>query len=330
MRSTLVPLKWFVEHKARKYIEEMIELDENAEHEALDDIGQQVHNAVKSFMTAMIRIGDFDDSLDVALNLFDLSITHWASHLWGSYGMEYADLLVLFDEPSLKLSKKVLKTHGISALQLWRSRIAKDPICLLESNSKCRAFLARTIQYMDEATTPAVLSTVVTTLVDGRLPQELIDMILSEALIEHGVPNSERLQNTWDHRDDLWTGRSQAASDCCLFAQRWGGDRVTFWSTSERKYIDFHCEPLMLLRMAGTLTRAHESAISRLELKSQHVAAFHIRCRGQHTEPFKIGFEFDKHGPYPPTHESDIVFEADHAVERDWNVSKPKGKERHD
>lgn len=214
----------------------------------------QLWNAFETYMHTAGLISNYPDGIDAAFELFFETFGRMLDYIWHAKdedGMQDDKLYILLDECLLNLCKKLVERRGVVALQGWRKRLVLDThmVYLLTETYDHEAFLLRSMQYISEMTAAATVQVVVSKIVEGRLPNELSDMVFGCALQSYDIPLDDDYEATWAPADDFLE-----PVDCCISKKHpaINSDRsCLFWSRAERKYIRFHRFDVIRLRRAG-------------------------------------------------------------------------------
>lgn len=272
---------------------------------------QYVWEHFSSFIQFAGRISNFLDGADVGFELFCEAFNRMLLFVWFSKDVDDDYIYLVLDEALLKLcKKKALEIDGSKGLQLWRKRLLSEMMEYSGEEYDRASFLLRALQYISTITTAGTLRIVVPKVVEGRLPNELSDMVYHWALRSHGIAPDDHQEKNWQPGP----GRT-FVRDCCSLASRHdelGSEIASFWSTIDCKYIRFHqinVEQLISLDM-----RFYDGEGDEI----WEDARVHIRC-GEEVPTVHKAWELEE---LRPTNESrnDLYFKAGEPVNRKWRI----------
>lgn len=312
---------------------------------------------IKELLRILNRVSELPASSQTAVGLVHKMMHYVIPKEWQRYDELYhpqLDLPVLFDEALLPLCKKLKEDHGVQSLRAWRSKLTEKDIVVIEHRWEqelvewsCEPFLVHTLQYMTDNCVRDTLQLVVRKVTEGRVPQELADIILDCALAGHDVdddvdedPSPAPLIDGWF----TFVQQSMSRYSCCPQLRSYHPEQRTFWSSSERRYATFHLTlpflstsacitwsnvirtPQGLFDLSGNSVYVDDEAFRLQNGTVVHDAQLYVRCLKERGDGRKRpNHTIVENGPFPPVGLSGgwhrhAHFEVDHGVGRDWVV----------
>lgn len=233
-------------------------------------------------------------------------------------------IFAFFDEILFPICKQLNATHGVQELQEWRAQWTEQTLPIGAYKWNCEPFIARSIQYVNESCARDTTHLVVSKVVEGRLPVELADCILEQALaINCPFTLSVRpCERDW-RKYRLGEVRISEKYTCCPHLNHRHPQKVALWSAAERKYIRFHLtSPASIMTSAVTMNSDafRFTTINGDPINVHH--SFWARCSKGARAAGRTNYILVPHGPFPPEEESPHLWEVDHGIGRDWRIVK--------
>lgn len=299
------------------------------------DVGS-VWRDMQELLEVVVDMSGLTGGSDSALELFQQAFHEVIPHLWPESAVDDSELYMVPDETLLCVFKNLVKEQGVTGLQLWRKRLAREKVRPRHRELFAfAAFVPRAMQYATVVTTNAVTKVVTGKVCEGRLPWELTDMVFSNVLQARDVAIGDDNPSIWtplawcDAEPDPWSEdngmqEQEEGQRCTCHLSACLNDAkgsAWYWSTSKRKYLRFHQFWESDLSDGG-FKLDDFSLPDGYEREQPH--AYMLLCGAQFSTRRVVNTRLVQEGPTPPValiyrHR---LFESDNGVERAWCVSQ--------